>query len=134
MVCNWLIVLDGSVLIWKQKQVSYARNDMIPITQMNAFTNDVHAYRNPNHWTEPEVFNPDRFETKGESLCFFPFGEGPMKCIGFKMAMIEVKVLVAKLVLAFDMHLDDKKCVPVTTVTHGLKNGLMVRLQNCKKP
>jgi cytochrome P450 len=90
--------------------------------------NFIALFRNLKYWKDPKVFNPDRFDDLQEDCYFVPFGDGPMKCIGFRMAMIEMKLLVAKICIAFNMTLEPQKLVAVTSITHGLKNGLKVRL------
>ncbi|KAJ3105732.1 hypothetical protein HK100_003825, partial [Physocladia obscura] len=47
----------------------------------------------PQFWAEPTVFNPDRWND-GDSIVpnsFLPFGDGPHKCIGQKIAIVEMK-------------------------------------------
>jgi cytochrome P450 len=92
--------------------------------------NIIAIHRNPKHWKNPLEFNPDRFdeEGQGDNSVLIPFGDGPMKCIGFRMAMIEIKVIIAHLVMAFDFGYVDQKFEAITSVTYGLKNGLKVRL------
>lgn len=45
-------------------------------------------HHNPDYWTDPETFNPDRFKEGGEmdsqtsSAAYLPFGAGTRQCIG----------------------------------------------------
>lgn len=52
----------------------------------------MNANRDPRHWDEPEQFRPERFNDPQESSKFMAFGDGPMHCIGQKLAMLEIKV------------------------------------------
>lgn len=59
----------------------------------------------PDYWTEPEKFNPDRF-MPGErekivpgSYC--PFGLGPRHCLGMRFALTEAKVGLASMVMKY---------------------------------
>lgn len=87
---------------------------------------------NPKYWENPFEFKPERFlQTAG---CFMPFGAGPMNCVGQRLALIEIKIVVLKLWLKFDFALiPDEKYVPITTLTYGLKNGLNLLVSHRKQ-
>ncbi|KAJ8046089.1 Cholesterol 24-hydroxylase [Holothuria leucospilota] len=63
--------------------------------------------RDERFWDEPEKFDPERFrdEDKRRNCAYFPFSLGPRVCIGQQFAMIEAKVIIAKLVQCFDFKL-----------------------------
>lgn len=42
------------------------------------------------YYQNPEVFNPERWETQSSDKPFFPFGYGPRMCIGFQTATATV--------------------------------------------
>jgi cytochrome P450 len=52
--------------------------------------------RHPDLWKDPEVFNPDRFELKGNQdrrhTAMLPFSIGPRVCIGESLARLEMQV------------------------------------------
>eukprot|EP01111_Echinosteliopsis_oligospora_P013082 TRINITY_DN459_c0_g1_i1.p1 TRINITY_DN459_c0_g1~~TRINITY_DN459_c0_g1_i1.p1 ORF type:complete len:505 (-),score=102.81 TRINITY_DN459_c0_g1_i1:86-1600(-) len=58
-------------------------------------------HMDPRQWPNPEVFDPERFndeETAKRPLtAYLPFGGGPRTCIGKKMALLEMKYLLATL-------------------------------------
>ena len=58
-------------------------------------------HRNPNYWTEPDRFDPDRFTefaaASRNRFCYLPFALGPRACIGEHFAMIEMIVHTAML-------------------------------------
>ncbi|KAI8916251.1 cytochrome P450 [Gorgonomyces haynaldii] len=88
-------------------------------------------HSDPALWEEPEKFNPDRFEKPIVPGSFMPFGDGQMNCIGQKMAMIEMKVVLIRLLLAFKLELVPKQqLVYRSTVTLGLKDGLLIQCAN----
>ncbi|TNE85265.1 MAG: cytochrome P450 [Deltaproteobacteria bacterium] len=66
-------------------------------------------HRNPKYWDDPDRFDPDRFlpertkdHVKGQYL---PFGMGKRACVGSRMAMLELKTIVATLLreVRFDL-------------------------------
>ncbi|MGZ3652827.1 MAG: cytochrome P450 [Bdellovibrionota bacterium] len=60
-------------------------------------------HRNPRFWSEPEKFDPGRF-ARGinpsagiAAFSFLPFGAGPRSCIGARLAMSEMRIVLGKL-------------------------------------
>lgn len=55
-------------------------------------------HRHPSFWHEPERFNPDRFlpesMEKQHRLAYLPFGAGPRRCIGSRLALQEICLLL----------------------------------------
>ncbi|KAJ3123066.1 hypothetical protein HK098_002249 [Nowakowskiella sp. JEL0407] len=76
---------------------------------------------NPSRWKEDFVPAPGTY---------LPFGDGPMNCIGQKMAMIEIKITLIKIIQRYEIKLAENqdKIEPVTTITHGLKDGLVLAI------
>ncbi|KAF8487761.1 cytochrome P450 [Gautieria morchelliformis] len=64
----------------------------------------------PAIWGDPEVFRPERWLEGGAELkkYLFTFGMGPRACIGQNLAIMQVKLLLATLVLRYDMELRDE--------------------------
>ncbi|XP_068743943.1 cytochrome P450 3A12-like isoform X2 [Montipora capricornis] len=84
-------------------------------------------------WPDSEKFNPKRFEENDEqssthSYTYFPFGCGPRKCIGYKFALMEMKVVIATLVKKFSFS-EVPGCV-VKEVNKGTTqpDGLKLRI------
>lgn len=65
-------------------------------------------HRHPDHWTEPEVFSPDRFlpeaVEKRHRFAYLPFGAGPRICIGASFALMEAKLIAAMTVQKFSLR------------------------------
>ncbi|XP_037949250.1 cytochrome P450 4d2-like [Teleopsis dalmanni] len=61
--------------------------------------------RDPDNYENPEEFIPERFENmKMESaFVYLPFSAGPRNCIGQKFAMLEMKMILAKVVSTFEL-------------------------------
>jgi cytochrome P450 len=57
------------------------------------------AQRNPEFWTKPDEFDPERFsserrEDKVHPFAFAPFGGGAHKCIGMHFALMNAKLIL----------------------------------------
>ncbi|GMN33548.1 hypothetical protein TIFTF001_004224 [Ficus carica] len=66
--------------------------------------------RDPNSWTNPEKFIPERFvgsniDLRGRDFQLIPFGSGRRGCPGLELGLIVVKLVVAQLVHCFDWEL-----------------------------
>ncbi|XP_046579188.1 cytochrome P450 3A29-like [Haliotis rubra] len=59
----------------------------------------VQIHRNPDIYPEPLKFKPERWEKKSEMnpIYYLPFGQGPRQCVGMRLALVEVKVALARL-------------------------------------
>ncbi|KAF6017941.1 CYP3A4 [Bugula neritina] len=62
-------------------------------------------HRDPTYWEDPETFKPERFapenRTANQQYAFLPFGSGGRKCIGYRLALLEMKVVIVKALTAF---------------------------------
>ncbi|PNY15012.1 cytochrome p450 [Trifolium pratense] len=68
--------------------------------------------RDPNAWTDPEKFWPERFEgsnidVRGHDFQFLPFGSGRRGCPGMQLGLTVIRLVVAQLVHCFDWKLPD---------------------------
>lgn len=63
-------------------------------------------------YPEPKQFKPDRFLTRQySSYEFMPFGAGNRRCIGSALAMYEMKLVLATILLNYQLELVEKKPV-----------------------
>jgi flavonoid 3'-monooxygenase len=72
--------------------------------------------RDPEQWTNPLEFRPERFlpdgekpnvDVKGNSFEVIPFGAGRRICVGMSLGLRMVQLMTASLVHAFDWELAD---------------------------
>ena len=65
------------------------------------------SHRDPAHWENPTLFDPERFERQAAAPAFtyLPFGGGPRNCIGATFAQIEAKVVMARLLQRVQLEL-----------------------------
>ncbi|KAJ3258563.1 hypothetical protein HK103_003523 [Boothiomyces macroporosus] len=78
-------------------------------------------HQDPEYFPEPKKFNPDRWDDSLQQY-YLPFGDGPHNCIGQKMALIEIKIVLSELVKKFRFSLE-KGFIPVEAqfLTYGLE-------------
>lgn len=63
--------------------VSFKKGDLV-------FVNFQDMHKNPEHWYNPDVFDPERFENLQDlKPSFIPFSRGPKTCIGRSMTLYE---------------------------------------------
>lgn len=75
------------------------------------------THRHPDHWPDPERFDPDRFTPEAEAArpryAWFPFGGGPRACIGQHFSMLESVIALAMTLRAYEFEAVDTE-IPVT--------------------
>lgn len=71
-----------------------------------------HLQRNPRIWDRADDFDPDRWQSDSGKVCarsaYMPFSAGPRVCTGAGFAMVEGPLLLAQLLVAFQVRLADR--------------------------
>lgn len=84
-------------------------------------------------YPQPLEFNPERFSMentqKRHAYAYIPFSAGNRNCIGQKFAMLEVKSVIAKMVLNFKLLPAESKVVLQADLILKSTNGVNVRLE-----
>ena len=62
--------------------------------------------RDPDYWSCPNQFKPERFLDQTNSLAYMSFGSGPRNCIGMKFSFIQIIVCCAKIFKTFEVSCD----------------------------
>lgn len=91
-------------------------------------------HRDPTHWEDPEVFNPDRFSASESQdrnrYAFFPFSLGSRRCVGEFFSMVDMQLHLA--LLARSVRLTHTSREPVTLEPHinlRTKHDIMMGLE-----
>lgn len=75
-------------------------------------------HHDPEIFPEPEKFIPERFSDENkktrDNSAFLPFGIGPRNCIGMRFAMVEMKLLLASILIKYRLVPCDK--TPVSCI------------------
>ncbi|EHK22060.1 uncharacterized protein TRIVIDRAFT_222494 [Trichoderma virens Gv29-8] len=67
-------------------------------------------FRNPKYWTQPDDFIPERWLgdpkfANDRRECFQPFSTGPRNCVGMNLAYSEMRLILARVILKYDIKL-----------------------------
>ncbi|XP_023214116.1 cytochrome P450 4C1-like [Centruroides sculpturatus] len=77
-------------------------------------------HHNPSVYENPEVFDPDRFLPENyknlHPYAFLAFSAGPRNCLGYKLAMINMKMVLANVLRNFKVYSLDPQDKIVTSV------------------
>lgn len=81
-------------------------------------------HKDPEHWTEPEEFRPERFSKKNKDninpYVYMPFGAGPRNCIGMRFALMNMKLALVKVMQNFTFKPCKETQIPVKLSNQGL--------------
>jgi cytochrome P450 len=91
------------------------------------------THRDPRYFADPEAFRPERWLNGGASKipsgAYFPFGDGPRRCIGQGFALLEAALVVGTLAQRFEFRLvPDYPVEPEPLVTLRFKHGLQMQI------
>lgn len=96
-------------------------------------------HRDPTNWPNPDVFDPDRFSEEmirnRDPYAFIPFSAGPRNCLGYKFAMLEIKMTIAKALRYFKFSLSEDPrdhVKPAINVAITSANGFNIKVQSRK--
>ncbi|XP_034938090.1 uncharacterized protein [Chelonus insularis] len=96
----------------------------------------VGLHTDPKYWENPQIFNPDRFKDGNNNFnkyVFFPFGVGPRICPGQRMAMLQMKGALTKLLDNYSLELSSKMKLPivddVTSMLNTAKGGTWLKIK-----
>ncbi|KAJ7362924.1 cytochrome P450 [Mycena albidolilacea] len=87
------VIMPGGFLVPKGSQVTVALHSLMV---------------NPEYWKDPLTFDPERWGTEAvrrrHRHAYIPFAAGGRGCIGFNFALQEIKIVLARIVLNFQIE------------------------------
>ncbi|MFI4888926.1 MAG: cytochrome P450 [Steroidobacterales bacterium] len=100
----------------------------------DVFVSPYFVHRHPSHWSEPERFQPERFNEAADAarhrFAYIPFGVGPRHCIGEGLAMYELATHFATMASRFRLtRLTDEPPHIEARINYRLRSDLMMRVQ-----
>jgi cytochrome P450 len=90
-------------------------------------------HRDPRFYDDPDVFRPERWleglEDRLPAGAYFPFGDGPRRCIGQGFALLEAALVIGALAQRFQFRLlGGHPVVPEPLITLRPRNGIRMTL------
>lgn len=74
-------------------------------------------HHDPDHYPDPETFNPDRFMDENKRTrhpyTYLPFGEGPRACIGIRFALLQIKIGIISFLRNHGVQVSNKTVHPI---------------------
>jgi cytochrome P450 len=61
------------------------------------------THRNSEYFSDPELFNPERFSRDIFPSAYIPFGGGRRTCVAYKYGMLQVKMILSSVVRAYSV-------------------------------
>ncbi|MEV7184803.1 cytochrome P450 [Kitasatospora sp. NPDC093102] len=90
------------------------------------------THRHPDHWADPERFDPDRFLPEAEQArhryAWFPFGGGPRACIGQHFSMLEAVLTLGVLLRDFEVEAVDRRVALAQGITLRAASPMRIRV------
>lgn len=98
-------------------------------------------HMDPEFWSEPAKFRPERWLEQGfkaedeNAIHFAPFGVGIRKCVAARMATVQVKYLLSKIILSYEIFKTNKTQIrymknPMAMTFNELLLGFKKRTNN----
>lgn len=107
----------GGGPLWRELHTGGAVIDGVYIPEGYDVGVGIHSiHHNPAYYPEPFTYNPDRWlksEEKAAELetirkAYAPFGMGPRSCVGKPLALMELMLTMAALLLQFDFRASNR--------------------------
>ncbi|CAH1276954.1 CYP3A4 [Branchiostoma lanceolatum] len=114
----------------KLKWLTIPKNTLVTIPILG-------IHHDPKRWPEPSKFIPERFtkeeREKRDPFDWQPFGAGPRNCIGMRLALMELKVGLAKVLMKYRIVTGPDTDIPLKIMKYKQfptpENGIRLRAE-----
>lgn len=98
-------------------------------------------HHDPEIWEDPEEFRPERFSKENRAyirpVSWLPFGDGPRSCIGMRLALMEIKFALVRMLQEFKFETCPETEIPPVLNTRSAflspPNGVKLQIVQRKK-
>ncbi|XP_069132182.1 cytochrome P450 3A29-like isoform X2 [Argopecten irradians] len=87
------------------------------------------VHHDPDNWEDPDKFIPERFANDYDPLTFLPFGYGPRNCVGMRLALMELKMSLSKIIRNFRMAVCSETKIPPELGNLGMMKPKSINLK-----
>lgn len=90
--------------------------------------------KNEKYFPEPDKFIPERFlstdhKTNNDVYTFTPFSAGPRNCIGQRFALLEIKTILVKILMHFELLPTDHTPDFTSEIVLRSSNGIYIAIK-----
>ncbi|MFE0422630.1 cytochrome P450 [Streptomyces sp. NPDC058953] len=103
---------------------------------MHLWASGILVHNDPAIYPEPQVFRPERWlDTKPSAHTWIPFGGGHTRCLGDRIAILEMKAVLREVLSTCELHRKDTKPegprsrIVTMTTKHGTRVELRPRVR-----
>ena len=92
------------------------------------------THRLPQYWHDPERFDPENFLPERSAgrprFAYFRFGGSPRQCVGNELALMEIKLILARMIQLYRFTLISKPPIRMNALSSlQPRGGVWVKLQ-----
>ncbi|XP_065167462.1 cytochrome P450 9e2-like [Atheta coriaria] len=132
-VCSKTYEIPHSVDDYNEPKLTLNPGDIVMV-------NVYGMHRDPSIYPDPEKFDPERFNNENKHKItpynYMPFGVGPRHCIAIRFALMEIKTILAHLLLNYELYPIEKTHIPMKLEKSFLfmaKGGYWLGLKRLKQ-
>ncbi|XP_075545076.1 cytochrome P450 3A14-like isoform X3 [Dermacentor variabilis] len=114
----------GLLFVTRQAKEDFEYNGITFKAGTAFMVSQYHLQRDPQYWPNAEEFDPERFAPENEALlrktAHVPFGIGPRNCVGRRLALLNLKYTVARMVQKYRLELGKSQMGSMEIGAYGM--------------